>query len=196
MPAKNDAHESLLEQVRIAHHARVNARTAAEKEARDLIVRRVHDASMLESRAVRTAMAAGISRRRVGMDGLGTSDYHTVTRVLSFTEEEHAQADVKATGDARVRLVQDPAERVTIAPAYDQAVPPRDVPVARIDWTEYPAADGPVDLNGYVRLAEGGDYWTGLTDDNEEPADGALWFEARQTSGILAERLRALLNES
>jgi hypothetical protein len=187
------AQENLIEQVRIAHTARLNARVAAEAEAKQLVARRVAAAAEVESRAVRTAMAGGVSRRRVGIEGLGTSDYHSVTKVLDVTRSEFEEADARSAERLRQVHIAEKAERELVQPTIGE-MPAAGVPVARVDWAGY--SDG-VDLRGYVRLADSGDYWIGLVDETDpvgSPGDGPLWSEAR-AKGRLADRLAALLNE-
>lgn len=199
MVKRSAAQENLLSQIRIAHTARLTARIAAEEEARVLVAKRLNAAYLAESRLVRTALNAGISRRAVGLEGLGSGDYATITKLLEYTEDEARQDEIRLHGDGRVKLVDDPAARVSMVPAYGQAVPPRGVPIARVDWQGYePKAGGDrVDLAGFVRLADDGTYWTGLTDEiADEPGDGVLWFEARTAGTPLHSRLMTLLNEA
>src|SRR5919206_292336 len=104
MPLKlTPQQESLLDEVRAARLQHFQARAAAEAAAKTLIRERMHAAEVVESRAVRAALDAGISRRKIGLEGLGTSDYATVAKVLAVTEPE--QQVMRAVQDARVRTI-------------------------------------------------------------------------------------------
>lgn len=185
--------EHLLAEVQIAHAARQNARSAAEQEARRMIAERMHTAEVAESRAVRRAMDAGVSRRRVGIEGLGTSDYHTVTKVLAVTEPEILAAE--AARDDRVRTISR-AERAGLDPAEGVEVP-EDAIVLRVDWEGFESfTGGIVDLHGYVFQGPRG-RWLLVSDDLDEagsPGSGPLAAEARRNERLIG-RLISTANE-
>lgn len=183
--------ERALDDVRSAHLARLQARAAAEIEARKVLKERMRAAEAVESRAVRAAIDLGVSRRKIGLEGLGTSDYHTVTKVLQVTEPE-AQV-MRAMQDDRVRTVS-ASERRNLQPAQGVEVPAEAV-VLRIDWDEIEsAAGGTADLHGYA-YADGA-RWLLVSDDDDDEGLGVgpLLPELRRNERLQA-RLTAVANE-
>lgn len=193
-PRIDPVQERALEAVRTARLARMQARAQAEADARNLIRDKMRAVELVESRAVRSALEAGVSRRRVGIEGLGTSDYNTVTKVLALTEPE-TQA-LAAVQDARVRTVS-PDERASIQPAHMVEIP-ADAVVLRVDWPEIDAVrGGAVDLHGYAWHDDARDRWVLASEDDDPSGMGAgeLSGQLILKNEALLARLSAVANE-
>lgn len=188
------AQEQALDAVRIAHLERQQARLAAEQAARKLIRERMHAAELVESRAVRAALDAGISRRKVGLEGLRTSDFHTVTKVLAVTEPE-AQV-MQAVQDDRVRTIS-ARERAAIEPAQKVEIP-ADAVVLRVDWDGIEAVrGGTTDLHGFTWHDDARDRWL-LASEDDDPTgmgQGELSGQLILKNEALLSRLAAVANE-
>ena len=129
------------------HEVRLQARVAAELEARNLIRDRMIEATRAESLAVRAALDAGVPRLRLAIDSLGTTDYHTVSKILEVTETEATQA--RETAD----LLAASGRYVRLATADERAAVPALASVAfvaRVDWPAYATPEGPANLHGLV----------------------------------------------
>lgn len=193
-PRIDPVQERALEAVRTARLARMQARAQAEADARNLIRDKMRAVELVESRAVRSALEAGVSRRRVGIEGLGTSDYNTVTKVLALTEPE-TQA-LAAVQDARVRTVS-ADERASIQPAHMVEIP-ADAVVLRVDWPEIDAVrGGTVDLHGYTWHDDARDRWVLASEDDDPSGMGAgeLSGQLILKNDALLARLSAVANE-
>jgi hypothetical protein len=79
--------EALLAQVREANDALRNARRTADREARLIVAERITAFEASRDNVVRLAFAENIPQQKIGRDGLGTSDWSTVSRILKRTEE-------------------------------------------------------------------------------------------------------------
>lgn len=150
MAAKNLTveQEGLLETVRRAVGARAAARMTLENEARRMVLQGLRDADLVVAQTVKTAVEGGISKRRVGLEGLRTSDYGTVLRTLELLEPAAgavAAPAVEQLNGQKVRLA-------TPAEMRKHGFPLTST-VARIDWADlsiYPGQEDPA--KGFIDL--------------------------------------------
>lgn len=174
MPRYLDAEQQrLLDAVGAAHAAKVRAIGEARRDADRLIRERTEAATLVESRAVRVALDGGVPATRVGRDGLLTTDYRTVQKVLEVTAAEHAaeEAVMETFSHPRVRPASE-AERT--GHGYGE----RDI--IRIDWTGFVATTANLrrfwgdltNLHGFVERSNrrGRATFRVVQDDSEDPA--------------------------
>lgn len=158
--------EGLLETVRAAAAARAAARSTLESQARRMVAQGLREADLAVARTVKAAVDGGISRRRVGLEGLLTSDYGTVVRALELVEpftEAAAAVASETVSRMRVRMA---------TPAELEAHGFTSTAVARIDWLDLSVFAGQEDpAKGFVDLPNR----TVLLDElNTDPNVGAI----------------------
>lgn len=97
MPDITLEQRTLLGEIRRAKEARASVRARVEAENRQRLEAATRDAEDLLSRKVREAFEAGISKRQIGREGLGTKDPTIVNRTLEKTAGAAAVAAAVAT---------------------------------------------------------------------------------------------------
>lgn len=92
MPELTIEQTNLLSQIQKAKAERATVKARVEAENRKRLEEATRDAEALLNRRVREAFEAGISKRRIGREGLGTVDPTIVNRTLEKTAGEAAVA--------------------------------------------------------------------------------------------------------
>lgn len=185
------AQENALEAVRVAVGHRATVRETAEIEARRMVRERTREADLIVAQAIKAAVDVGISKRRVGLDGMGTSDYGTVTRTLDLLDPTDtapargtaAAAAVTASSMTKVHIATADELKVAGITAHG--------PVARIDWSDLSLFPGQADpAKGFIDLKER----TVLLDElDTDPSVGAIHtLIGKRQRNVLAKELNRL----
>lgn len=88
MPELTVEQTRVLDELRRAKELKASARARIEAENRKRLEDGLREAEVVMNRLVRQAFEAGVSKRQIGRQGLGTSDPTIVNRLLSKTEGE------------------------------------------------------------------------------------------------------------
>lgn len=182
---------TLLEEVRRAKEARAGARARIEAENRTRLERGLREAEDTLNRKVREAFEAGISKRQIGRQGLGTVDPTIVNRTLekTATEVEVAAAVASVTAPRPLReLTEDEVRERGLKPdPHAELYVELHYPGFPSRWRG-PASEYPDPLTGVVVRVFG--LWSVLDD----PSGVFLEWELSQlepNEGILAQILEA-----
>lgn len=143
----------LLDELRRAKETRAGIRARIEAENRKRLEEGVEAADNVVNRLVRQAFEAGISKRKIGAQGLATSDPTTVNKILAKTEGE-------AQINERLAALAGPPPIRTLTPAE----------VAERGLEVDPDADVFVELH-YPKFPSA---WPGLASEYPDPLRGVL----------------------
>lgn len=171
MPELTIEQRGILEGIQKAKAERATVKARVEAENRRRLEAEIKAADDLLNRKVREAHEAGISKRRIGREGLGTVDPTIVNRILEKTAQE-AQLERALT------LVATPApiREVTHAQAVERG------------WMD-PDADLIVELHYPAFPSQ----WAGGVDQYPNPLEGVLkrvfglWYVLEDPSEVFLE---------
>jgi hypothetical protein len=166
MPELTIEQTRLLSQVRDAKAARMSVKATVEAENRQRLEDATRDADALLARLVRQAHEAGVSKRRIGREGLGTVDPTIVNRTLEKTEGE-ARVAAAIGAAAAVPNMRELTHEQAAERGFDDPDADLFVELHYVDFpTKWPAKGDPYPnpLEGVVKRVFG--LWSAVRDES------------------------------